>query len=168
MAVLPNPMPDDAMVSPVERLTADRFETLQLMTQANGYPFTLNPSRTARGNAKPDHLSAYLTAGSAYRADLNDNGQEDNDTFMHLIQPHLVEVYYRVGEADATPIDQLLTMLSAWVQTAWMADCSCGGLSEGTWFARHTLQPFNDPPGVAITFHTSLFIDSRVPLASPA
>ena len=164
MPVPPRILPAPSTVGRVERLTADRAATLETVTKANGYPFDLRVERTTRGSNAPDDLSCYLTAGGPQRIDLDEFGVESGDPINRTVVPHVVEVFRRVSERDDTPLDRLLAEASAWVQLAWTADCTCGGVAEGTWWVADTYYPFNDPPGVRIEFNSLLWTDARSPL----
>jgi hypothetical protein len=120
------------MIYPILELIAQNvLTTVQGVTVANGYNFTLDAHRHTRDGDKQAHLEAVITQ-------LDDEPVEPGVyNTLEFNTPFGVGVYVIPATGDPTPIDQYCNLIAADIQKAMMVDRYRGGYAMET----HVIPP---------------------------
>ena len=121
----------------IEQIAQDLVSTLETITLANDYTFTVpavtRPRRTGIPYSPAHHEIIVLAGDRSRESELDCVGSPPGIAWRQVFS---LDLCLRVSEASTTPIDQLANAFEVAVVTALMSDRSRGGLAIDTQHAR--------------------------------
>ncbi len=137
------------MISVLEKISQNVLTTLQNVTTANGYDYTISPIRAGLVSS-PNHLEALIYQVSP------EQPSDGPARLEEWVQLYAVVVYVMPYEADTTPIDVYNNAISGAMHKELMKDYTRGGLAIDTTILPTIYFPPYDSETAGIVFNFSV------------